>query len=375
MRNIAIIGTGSIATEHIKSCLQFSDRCRIVALCDIDPEHTAARAREFGLTDARLFTDFHDMLEDPELSIDVVSIAAPPLIHCEAAVAALDHGCHVLTEKPMAPSVEECDRMIAAAKRNNRILSSMAQNRYDDNYSTVKDVVASGRIGKPLFMMVESLWWRGSEYYDMWWRGTWEQETGGVTLNVGIHQLDFLLWVMGMPSEVTATAGNVNHANSEVEDVSMAMLRFPSGAMGNFTCTNIHHGEVRTALVQCEKAGVWAPWNVRVSKAGPGGFPLRDEDAEKELDDYAKSLPQHPYPSLFTCQIGNFLDALDGTAELRSNDVDGRNAIELISAIYKSAFTGQTVALPLASDDPFYRRAGLLEQAPRFNDKGEAKAK
>ena len=65
MRNIAIIGTGSIAAEHIKSFLEFGDRCRIVALCDIDPEHTASRAAEFGLTDARLYADFHSMLEDP----------------------------------------------------------------------------------------------------------------------------------------------------------------------------------------------------------------------------------------------------------------------------------------------------------------------
>ena len=105
------------------------------------------------------------------------------------------------------------------------------------------------------------------------------------------------------------------------------MLRFPNGAMGTFTCSNLHHGEVRSALVQCEKAGVWAPWNVRVSKAGPGGFPPAGTKKRKEeLDTYAKALPRRPYESLFTCQIGNFLDALEGRADLRSDAVDGRNA-------------------------------------------------
>ena len=250
MKKIAIIGTGGIASQHIESYLNFSDRSRIVALCDIDPSKTAARAAEYGLTEARLYTDYREMLADPALDLDIVSITTPPFTHRDIAVAALDSGCHVLVEKPMAPSVAECDDMLAAARRNQRVCASVAQNRFATPMARQQAVIASGLAGRPLYILAESVWWRGTEYYDMWWRGTWEKEVGGCTLNVGVHQLDQLLWIMGMPSEVTSVAANLAHGNAEVEDISMTLLRFPSGAIGQFNCSNLHHGEQRQILVQ-----------------------------------------------------------------------------------------------------------------------------
>lgn len=369
MKNIAIIGTGGIASQHIESYLHFADRCRIVAICDIDPAKTASRAAEYGLGNAKRYTDYHAMLADPTLSIDIVSVTTPPFTHRDIAVAVLDSGRHVLVEKPMAPSVAECDDMLEAARRSGRVCVSVAQNRFAEPMARQQAVIASGLAGRPLYIHAESVWWRGSEYYDMWWRGTWEQEVGGCTLNVGVHQIDQLLWIMGMPSEVVSIASNLGHDNSEVEDISLSLLRFPSGAVGEFNCSNIHHGEERSILVQCEKAGVWSPWHVRANLPGPGGFPVPDTDTEAALQAYRDSLPGQKYPNLFYCQIENFLNHLDGTEPLRSDGTDGRRAVELVSAIYKSAFTGMPVRLPLAQDDPFYSRQGVTEHAVRYHSK------
>ncbi len=369
MKNIAIIGTGGIASQHIESYLHFADRCRIVAICDIDPAKTASRAAEYGLGDAKRYTDYHAMLADPTLSIDIVSVTTPPFTHRDIAVAVLDSGRHVLVEKPMAPSVAECDDMLEAARRSGCVCVSVAQNRFAEPMARQQAVIASGLAGRPLYIHAESVWWRGSEYYDMWWRGTWEKEVGGCTLNVGVHQIDQLLWIMGMPSEVVSIASNLGHDNSEVEDISLSLLRFPSGAVGEFNCSNIHHGEERSILVQCEKAGVWSPWHIRASLPGPGGYPVRDTDTEAALQAYRDSLPGQKYPNLFCCQIENFLNHLDGTEALRSDGTDGRRAVELVSAIYKSAFTGGPVRLPLAKDDPFYTRQGVTEHAVRYHRK------
>ena len=369
MKNIAIVGTGGIASQHIESYRHFADRSRILALCDIDPTKTAARAAEYGLKDARLYTDYQEMLADPALELDIVSITTPPFTHRDIAVAALDSGRHVLVEKPMAPSVAECDDMLDAAHRNHRVCASVAQNRFATPMARQQAVVASGLAGRPLYVLAESVWWRGAEYYDMWWRGTWEKEVGGCTLNVGVHQLDQLLWIMGMPSEVTSIAANLAHGNAEVEDISMTLLRFPSGAVGEFNCSNFHHGEERQILVQCEKAGVWSPWHIRANLPGPGGFPVPDKDTEQALQAFGDQVPPQRHASLFFCQIENFLDHIDGVSPLRADGEDGRKAIEVVSAIYKSAFTGQTVSLPLQPDDPFYSRKGVMEQAVRYHEK------
>lgn len=369
MKKVAIIGTGSIASQHIESYLHFADRAQIVALCDIDPQRTDSRAREYGLDAARHYTDYAAMLADPTLELDVVSITTPPFTHRDITVAALDSGRHVLCEKPMAPSVAECEEMLAAALRNDRVCVSVAQNRFATPMARQQAAVASGMAGRPLYILAESVWWRGSEYYDMWWRGTWESEGGGCTLNVGVHQIDQLLWIMGMPAEVTSIVSNLAHDNAEVEDLSLTLLRFPSGALGEFNCSNIHHGEQRTILVQCEKAGIWSPWQVRANLPGAGGFPLRDSQTEAALEAFNAAQPVQAYDNLFFCQIENFLDHIERGAPLRSDGVDGRNAVELVAAIYKSAFTGSTVTLPLATDDPFYTREGVTRLATRFGSK------
>ena len=374
MKHIAIIGTGGIASQHIESYLHFADRCRIVALCDIDPAKTRSRAEEYGLEGVRHYTDYQAMLADPDLTLDIVSITTPPFTHRDIAVAALDSGRDVLCEKPMAPSVAECDDMLDAARRNGRVCVSVAQNRFATPMARQQAVIASGLAGRPLYILAESVWWRGTEYYDMWWRGTWEKEVGGCTLNVGVHQIDQLLWIMGMPSEVTSIAANLSHSNSEVEDLSLSLLRFPSGALGEFNCSNIHHGEQRTILVQCEKAGVWSPWQVRANLPGAGGFPYRDTETEQALQAFHDTLPPQPYENLFFCQIENYLDHLESGVPLRSDGTDGRNAVEFVSAIYKSAFTRATVTLPLAKDDPFYTRQGVTEHAVRYHQKNPGRS-
>ena len=143
MLNVGIIGTGNISGAHIAAYLTFPDEVRIVGLADIVPAKAEAKRSEHDLTAARVYDDAGAMLAAEDL--DLVSIATPPGTHCELTIQALEAGVHVIVEKPMAPSVEECDRMLEAQSRSGALLSVIAQNRFRDDMAQLKAVLDSGK--------------------------------------------------------------------------------------------------------------------------------------------------------------------------------------------------------------------------------------
>jgi predicted dehydrogenase len=364
MIKVAIIGTGAISTAHIEGYLAFPDRCKITALCDLYPEKAEAKRKQYGL-DAKVVSDYRDLLEG---DIDLVSVCLPPYVHAPVTVDFLNEGSHVIVEKPMASSLKECDEMIEAARRSGKLLSVIAQNRFRDPIMKLKQVLDSGLAGKILHAQVDSLWWRGHCYYDLWWRGTWEKEGGGPTLNHAVHHIDGLLWMLGRPSEVKAYMSNVAHDNAEVEDLSIAILKYPSGALGQLTSSVVHHGEEQQYVFQGEHARISAPWRVTASISKPNGFPERNEALEQEIQRYYDELPKLEYEG-HAGQIENVLDAIEQGTPLLIDGESGRSTLELIMSIYKAASTGETVKLPLQPDDPFYTREGLLKYVPYFYQK------
>jgi predicted dehydrogenase len=366
MINVAVIGAGAISGFHIEGYLAFPGRCRIVAVADIDKARAEELIARYGLN-AAAATDVTEVLSGP--GIDLASVCTPPGTHAEITVALLDAGVHALCEKPMAPSLVECDAMIAAAERGGAILSAVAQNRFTTPMMRLKQVLDSGQAGRILHARVDSHWWRGHSYYDLWWRGTWQSEGGGCTLNHAVHHIDALRWMAGPPAEVQAIMGNVAHDNSEVEDLSLAVLRFGSGALGQITSSVVHHAQDQRIVFQTERAEIAMPWAVHASAPKANGFPEPDEETDRALDALHASLPEVAHPG-HAGQIDDVLTAIEspGTSVLVDGR-DGRGAIELITSIYKAAITGGRVTLPLADGDPFRTKAGLLAAAPRFHEK------
>ncbi len=221
---VAVIGAGAIADVHIQAYLKHSDMCTIVAVCDIFVDKATKLIEAYSLKEARAYSDYKIALSNED--IDAVSICLPPSMHATVSLDAINSGKHVLCEKPLASSLEECDQMIEAAKKNGVILASVAQNRFKTPHMKLYEMVTNGDIGKVLFATVNSLWWRGENYYDIWWRGTWEKESGGCVLNHAVHHIDLLQWIMGMPESVNAYIFNLNHHNSECEDAAVAIFKF-----------------------------------------------------------------------------------------------------------------------------------------------------
>ena len=195
MFNVAVVGTGNIAPAHVEGLLAFPQRCKIVALCDIYPEKAQAMKEKYGL-DCAVFDDHEKMLASG-LAIDIVHVCTPPYTHAEIAIHAMDAGKNVVVEKPMATCLAECDAMIEAERRNGVTMGCIAQNRFRNSISKLKDMLDSGMAGKLRVAHVNSLWWRGHCYYDLWWRGLWAKEGGGCTLNHAVHHIDMINWIKG----------------------------------------------------------------------------------------------------------------------------------------------------------------------------------
>jgi predicted dehydrogenase len=364
MLNIALIGTGAISDYHIDAYLAFPERCKITWISDVFPEKAEQKKRDKGL-DARVAASHKELLDKKD--IDLVSVCTPPFAHAETAVDFLNAGKHVMVEKPMAASLEECDAMIAAEKRSGKILAIVAQNRFIDAIYNMKKVLDSGIIGRAVHVQVDSHWYRSRSYYDLWWRGTWEKEGGGCTLNHAVHQIDILGWMLGLPVKVSSMLGNVSHDNAEVEDVSISALRY-LGTMAQITASLVHHDEGQQVIIQGERGRISAPWQARASKTKPNGFPEEDPEKEKEIDSFYRSLPALPYTG-HQGQIDNVLSAVEGKGKVLVTADEGRRTLEIVTAIYKAGTEERTVDLPIKKEDPFYTLQGIMRGVPHFYQK------
>lgn len=366
MINVAIIGTGAISDSHIEGYLAFPERCKIVALVDLSIEKAQAKIDSHKLTTAIAVTDALELLRMPEKP-DLVSICLPPSLHCDIAVSMLEAGVGVLCEKPLAPTLDECDKMIAAAKKSGAMLSTVAQNRFKPDSVKARALVQSGLMGKQYSALVTSLWWRGENYYNLSWRGRWETEGGGCTLIHGIHHIDLLLSMMGKVSSVTAMVNNVAHTNSEVEDISMSLVKFETGAVGTVVSSLLHHGEEQRLIIDAQNASVELPLRIYANEQLENGFPKDNGDLLHSLKSLTDSM-KIDYTG-HTAQINDVLHALESHTAPTVDGEDGRRAIEFIVATYQSAFTKKTVNLPMTPADPFYTKEGIVAGSTRFYEK------
>jgi len=361
---VAVVGTGGIAASHLEAYRAFGERCTVVALVDALPERAEARRREFGLPGASVHSSHEDLIAAED--VDLVSVCTPPSTHEQISVDFLTAGVNVLCEKPMAPSLAACDRILAAEQRSGAVFSSVAQNRFRDDVVRLKAVLDSGLTGPVSHVQVDSAWWRGLGYYDLWWRGTWAQEGGGCTLNHAVHHVDLLLWLLGAPQSVTSVLTNAAHENAEVEDLSVAVLAYER-ALATITSSVVHHGERQQIVVQGRDAAVSLSGDVVAEVAQPNGFPAAggNPDLVARLSDLLAAQAPLAHTG-HRGQVDDVLSALETGRRPAVDGRDGRRTIELITAVYEAGIERRTVDLPLAGDDSYYQPGTLAERAPRF---------
>ena len=224
---VAIIGTGGIAGKHAEVLQQEVDDAVVVAAVDVREEAVKTFAEKYTIPG--IYTDVGVMLAQEKP--DIVHICTPPNLHTELSIQALEAGSWVLCEKPLAASLKELDMIAEAEKRSGRYCSSVYQWRFGNGATHLKNLIEQNALGRPMIGICQTTWYRDDAYYAVPWRGTWKTELGGCSMGHGIHAMDLFLWLYGPWQEVTANIGTLNH-DIEVEDVSLALVKFENGAMG-----------------------------------------------------------------------------------------------------------------------------------------------
>jgi UDP-N-acetyl-2-amino-2-deoxyglucuronate dehydrogenase len=347
---VAVIGAGAIAQAHLYSFQQARERARLVAVCDSDEARAKTAAERFGV--ALACRDYHDVLARDD--VQAVSICTPPFTHVEMTTAALRAGKHVLCEKPVSATLAGLDAIAEEERASGCVFAAVFQLRFGRGAQQVRLLLDEGRFGHLHLGLAETLWFRDHSYYAVDWRGTWAQECGGVTSSLAVHLIDCLLWFMGEPESVFAEAGTFR-ARIEQDDTSAAVVRFRDGGVGQITSTISSFGQERSRL---ELYGT----ELMAISRGPvydatSDFLLSGPDASlaaalrQEMDE---RIPPG-YAILHQGAVADFLDAIrEGRPPLAGIDAC-RAALQLTTAIYKSAMTGQRVELPIGRDAPFYQ--------------------
>ncbi|PSM40884.1 oxidoreductase [Streptomyces dioscori] len=347
----AVIGTGAIASgSHLPAlaALAAEGEVEIVAAVDIDAGAVERFCADGGVPHG--YTDLDRMLA--EQRPDLVSICTPPTLHREQTVAALRAGAWVWCEKPPVPSLADFDAVEAQEGTDGGPYASIVfQHRFGSGARHVRRLIADRAVGRPLVAHCQTTWYRDAAYYAVPWRGKWETEGGGPAMGHGIHQMDLLLDLLGPWSEVRAMAGRLVH-DVQTEDVSTALVRFGSGALATVVNSVLSPDEVSRIRIDCERATVELTHLYGHSNDNWRITPAPDAPAEDVAawQDFGADVP-----SSHLAQLRDLVASMRAGERPRSSGADGRTSLELITALYKSAFTDTTVrAGEIGPGDPYY---------------------
>ena len=344
--NYALIGCGRIATNHIKAAV--NNKLNIVAVCDILPEKMESLLAKHGLeNDASIkrYTDYKQMLAENDVTL--ASIATESGSHAEIALHCIDNGVNVIIEKPMAMSMKDAEEIIRRSEAKGVKVSACHQNRFNIAVQELRQALEKGRFGRLSHGSIHVRWNRNQDYYTQApWRGTWAQD-GGCLMNQCIHGIDLLRWMMGGEAEeVYGVTKQQFHDYLECEDIGTAIVKFKNGAVGIIEgTTNVYPSNLEDTLLVFGETGT-----VKLGGKSTNNIDVWDFADESEADQKNKGLEEvtsNVYGNGHTSLFADVMDAIVNDRKPYVDAVAGRNALEIILAIYKSAATGEPVKLPL----------------------------
>ena len=347
MLGFAIVGCGMIARFRVRALADVPGT-RLVALVS----RNAANARAVGESAGSPCATYTELA--PALSrkdVQVVIVTTPSGAHLEPAVAAAKAGKHVVVEKPLEITLERCDQIIDACRRHGVKLCTIFPSRFGDANQALKAAVDAGRFGRVTLGETTCKWWRPQSYYDEGgWKGTRALDGGGALMNQAIHNVDLLSWMMGPVTHISGFTATLAHERIEVEDTAVACLRFASGALGVMQATTsvypglpktiAMHGDHGTAVIEQDDVLRWD-----FTPETPEDRALKERFAQKTGASGGSSNPAAISHVGHARQLADFVKAIETGGQPLIDGREGRKAVEIILAIYRSAETGRTMEL------------------------------
>ena len=341
MSGFGIVGTGVIAAMHA-AAIATLPRARLAAVTDVADGAAAAFAVARGCAAE---PGLDQLLTRPD--VDVVCVCVPSGLHAEVGVRAARAGKHLVVEKPIDVTLAAADRLIEAARAAGVALTVISQHRFDPGLIELKRLLGDGALGRLVLAEASTKWYRTQAYYDSAaWRGTWAMD-GGSLMNQGIHYVDLLRWCMGPVAEVTAVCATQAH-QVEVEDTALAIVRFGSGAVGTILSSTAAYPGFPQRLEITGTDGTVIVEDGRIVRRAFGAQPTAAAvpGAVGALGGHrAAADPAAIEVASHAAQIADLLAAVE---EGRAPAVDGqagRDALEIVRAVYESARTGAPVGL------------------------------
>lgn len=333
---VGIVGCGRISVVYKDAFKRCSDLIEVKYAVDKVREKAEEFAKDFSCS----FSDkFEDILTT---ELDVIHICTPHYLHKEQVIKALEKGYNVLTEKPMAISLEGADAMISVAEKSGKKFGVIFQNRYIDGVKEAKRLIEKGELGNIIGAWSQLTWWRPPSYYQCDWKGSWEKEGGGVLIDQAIHSIDLVRYLVGSPVEwIHGHIDNRILKMVEVEDVADAAIGFKNGCIYSlFACNYYTHN----APIQIEIMGEKGKVKIK-------GFDVTVEIGDKKYDIAPATTTDvgvsgQGYWGVYHYeQIREFYNTVLNNGSVTIDGIEGRKSLEIVLGVYRSSREGRKIYL------------------------------
>lgn len=343
---IGLIGAGGISVGcHMPGYASIPEQCEMVAVCDIAKEVAQAAADKFSIP--KVTTDYKEILADPE--IDAVSITTPNAFHMQPTIDALKAGKHVLCEKPLAMNAEEAKQMCRAAKESGKILQVALQTRFGGPARFMRQFIDAGNMGSIYYARAKALRRRGVPHWGVFIDK--DKQGGGPLIDIGVHILDFTLYMMGYPKPVSASGktwdtlgkdpsianfwGEYDRTKFTVEDFAVGLIKFDDGSvvvLESSFMANMEGDPFETQLFGTKAGAIVRAW---------GDNPVQ---IFKEIDRQYFDLTPQNLPKVESSHVAEVQAFVDAIIHGKPSPVPGENGLILnaiFDALYKSSSTGK----------------------------------
>ncbi len=327
--NAGILGAGFMGQKHANN-LEKQNGVQVKAICDQNEENANKLANKL-VSNTKVFSNFQKMIND--VNLDVIYICLPPFAHNEQIQKAAEKGVHLFIEKPIALSTDEAAEMVSAIKKADIISQVGYHKRFGDAVSRLKKLIDNGTAGIPTLFDAR---YECNSLHSPWWKN--KDKSGGQVFEQAIHLYDLAMYFLGEPTDTSGLMANLCHNDVDgysVEDTSVSIIKFRTGALANIAATN------------CAVPGEWNyPFTVVCENLTAYFKDANNAEIVYTEEENIKKENINSEHDMYLAETISFIDAVRGKVSNSCTIEDGYRSLKLVESVVKSsAKLGETINL------------------------------